>query len=165
MLPLKALKLAIAILHSNPALKIARLEWQRCRKHLAERQEVVDNNNLDQETRFKMSNYRSCLWDWQDKKQHGQRSHREVQQDDSLNWGNRMTCHWQTILLQTSLEPGVQVRKEFINQNETRVLSPIPTTYICFTISIYTTSSTHVFLSLLCHHLMYPSVYYVTTLS
>ena len=97
MLPLKALELAIAILHSNPALKIARLEWQHCRKHLAERQEVVDNNDLDQETRFKMSNCRSCLWDWQDEKQHGQRSHREVQQDDSLNWGNRMTCHWQTI--------------------------------------------------------------------
>ena len=67
------------------------------------------------------------------------------------------------LLLQTSLEPSVRVRKEFINQNKTRVLSPLPTTYICFTISILyyviysclpftTTSPPHVFLCLLCHY-------------
>jgi len=69
-------------------------------------------------------------------------------------------------MLRAPLEPGVRVRKEFINQNETRVLSALPTTYICFTISILhyviysclpftTTSPPHVSLlsttSLLCH--------------
>jgi len=65
-------------------------------------------------------------------------------------------------VLRTPLEPGVRVRKEFINQNKTRVLSPLPTTYICFTISILhyviysclpftTTSSPHVSLCLLRH--------------
>ena len=39
------------------------------------------------------------------------------------------------LMLRAPLEPGVRVRKEFINQNETRVLS-LPTTYICFTIFI-----------------------------
>ena len=66
-------------------------------------------------------------------------------------------------LLRTPLEPGVRVRKEFINQNKTRVLSPLPTTYICFTISILhyviysclpftTTSPPHVSLCLLHHY-------------
>ena len=39
-------------------------------------------------------------------------------------------------MLRTLLEPGVRVEKEFINQDETRVLSPLLTTYIYFVISI-----------------------------
>jgi len=67
------------------------------------------------------------------------------------------------LMLRTPLEPSVRVRKEFINQNKTRVLSPLPTTYICFTISILhyviysclsftTTSPPHVSLCLLHHY-------------
>ena len=63
-------------------------------------------------------------------------------------------------LLRTPLEPGVRVGKEFINQDETRVLSPLLTTYIYFVASILhyvidsclpltATSSPQVFLYLL----------------
>jgi len=67
------------------------------------------------------------------------------------------------LVLRTPLEPGVRVGKEFINQDETRVLSPLLTTYIYFVTSILhyiidlclpltATSSPQVFLHLLCHY-------------
>jgi len=67
------------------------------------------------------------------------------------------------LMLQTPLEPGVRVGKEFINQDETRVLSPLLTTYIYFVASILhyvidsclpltATSSPQVFLHLLRHY-------------
>ena len=68
----------------------------------------------------------------------------------------------------------VELKRSCINQDETRVLSPLPTTYIYSTISILlyvthscppltTTSSPHVSLYLLRHHLVYPSTYVIRT--
>ena len=71
----------------------------------------------------------------------------------------------ETLILLRSLSqnPVFELRKWYINQNKTRVLSPLPTTYVCFTISILhyviysclpftTTSPPHVSLCLLCHY-------------
>ena len=66
-------------------------------------------------------------------------------------------------MLRTPLEPSVRVGKEFINQDETRVLSPLLTTYIYFVASILhyvidsclpltAMSSPQVFLHLLRHY-------------
>jgi len=70
-----------------------------------------------------------------------------------------------------------KLRKNYINQNETRVLSPLPTTYIYFVISILyyvihscppptTTSPPHVSLYLLCHYsiIRMKTNYYITPL-